>query len=221
MRLTTPVSFLALTLAVLAGCGDQQVVSPELAPVVRFSAASRDVATVSTFADLTPVGSSRLVRNDNGLSVSLATSGLASGSTATLWIVVFNLPENCSAPGCGEDDLFDPSAMVDVMYTAGTVIGGSGKATLAGHRAEGDNSGSLFGALGLPSPGLIDARTAEVHFVVRSHGPKIPGMVDDMIHTFNGGCQNPGPPFPDPLPPELGAPGPNTCMDVQFAVHLP
>lgn len=221
MNRRTRIATLGLSLALLAGCGDQEVLSPDPHSGPRFAGAARSAAAVLTFAEMMPVGTSRLVRNDNGVSVSLSTTGLPVGTTATLWMVVFNQPSNCSPPGCGEDDLFAPMAMADVMYTAGKVIGGSGRATFAGRRGEGDNSGSLFAALGLPSPGLIDARMAEIHFVVRSHGPKIPAMVDEMIHTFNGACQNPGPPFPDPLPPELGAPGPNTCMDVQFAVHEP
>jgi hypothetical protein len=221
MKRRIPSPTLCVSLALLAGCGDQEVTTPEPGAAPQFAAAARVTATVHTFADLTTVGTSRLVRNDNGVSVSLSTSRLAAGTAATLWIVVFNHPANCSPPGCGEDDLFAPAVMADVMYTNGKVIGGSGKATFSGLRREGDNGGSVFAALGLPAPGLIDSRMAEIHFVVRSHGPEIPGMVDEMIHTFNGGCQNPGPPFPDPLPPELGAPGPNTCMDVQFAMHLP
>lgn len=223
MKRRIAVPILCISLALLAGCSDQAVTAPELgATPPEFASATWATATVLTFdADLTPVGSSRLVRNDNGVSVDLSTSGLTSGTTATLWMVVFNHPANCSPPGCGVDDLFAPAVMSDVLYTNGSVIGGSGKASFGGHRREGDNGGSVFAALGLPAPGIIDSRMAEIHFVVRSHGPKIPGMVDEMIQTFNGGCQNPGPPFPDPLPPQLGVAGPNTCVDVQFAVHLP
>jgi hypothetical protein len=61
--------------------------------------------------------------------------------------------------------------------------------------------------------GLMDARKAEIHFVIRSHGPLIPGIIHEQISTFNAGCGG--------FPPELGTPGPNTCEDLQFAVHLP
>jgi hypothetical protein len=80
---------------------------------------------------------------------------------------------------------------------------------------------SLFEALGAPAPGLLDPWVAEIHFVIRSHGAIIPGLVSEMISTFNGGCQHPGPGFPEPLPPAAGIPGPNTCTDMQFAEHKP
>jgi hypothetical protein len=214
---------LLLALVSAGACADQHPINPELeATFARHTgrAAVHSQSPVWTFATLAEVGSSRLVRNDNGVSFNLRTSMLERGTAATLWIVIFNSPENCVGD-CDEPDLFNPATNADVLYAAGHVIGGSGKATFAGSRRVADNSGSVFAALGLPAPGLVDARTAEIHLVVRTHGPKIRGMVSEMIRTFNGGCQHPGPAFPDPLPPELGAPGPNTCVDVQFAVHKP
>ncbi len=53
---------------------------------------------------------------------------------------------------------------------------------------------------------------------MRSHGKWIPELIVDQLKTFNGGCTQPAG-FPDPLPPELGALGPNTCVDLQFSVH--
>ena len=129
-----------------------------------------------------------------------------------MWMVVFNHPEHC-IDGCDEPDLFVADVEGDVLYTAGHVIGGSGHATFAGHRSVGDANGSLFALFGLPSPGLIDASTAEIHFVMRTHGLAIPALLPDMIHTFNGGCGG--------LDASFGAPGPNTCTDIQFAVHQP
>lgn len=34
------------------------------------------------------------------------------------------------------------------------------------------------------SPGLLDARGAEIHLVLRRHGPAIPGMIDEMRTNF-------------------------------------
>ncbi|MDQ3972803.1 MAG: hypothetical protein M3276_00350 [Actinomycetota bacterium] len=42
----------------------------------------------------------------------------------------------------------------------------------------GDHSDALLG------PGLTNPMPAEIHAVVRTHGPVIPGMVDEQIHTF-------------------------------------
>lgn len=159
------------------------------------------------------VGSSRLTRNRNGVSMTLQTTGLDPGSATTNWWIVWNAPENCSTSPCSEADLFDPAVVSDVIYAAGNVVGGNGKSAFAAHLSEGDNSGSIFPAFGLPSPGLIDAEKAEIHLVVRTHGQAIPGLINAQIHTFAGGCSG--------LLPSLGTPGPNTCEDIQFAIHLP
>jgi hypothetical protein len=186
-----------------------------------FRAAAKSTAPVVTFADPEgdAVGTSQLVRTDNGVSVKLSTTGLEPGTAATLWIIIFNEPDNCTAPECGEDDLFRAEPLPDVMYMGGSVVGGTGGATFAGHRAEGDNSRSLWAVLGVasPSPGLIDARVAEIHLVVRNHGPLIRGLIGEMTSTFNGGCPLDG----LPVNQLIGTPGPNTCEDVQFVVHTP
>jgi hypothetical protein len=105
-----------------------------------------------------------------------------------------------------EPDLFNPATEADVLYGAGHVIGGAGQTTFAGSRQVGDASGSIFAPLGLPAPGLQDAPDGGDPLRGSSHGPAIPGLVSDMIHTFNGGCQPLGAPFPDPLPPEYARP---------------
>ncbi|MGH7477195.1 MAG: hypothetical protein ACRELD_13060 [Longimicrobiales bacterium] len=181
----------------------------------------RSITAVLSFATMTEVGTSTLLRRRNGVSYNLRATQLEPGTATTMWLVVFNRPAACAGTPCMEPDLLNPATEADVMYAAGHVIGGSGRATFAGSRRIGDASGSIFAPLGLPAPGIRDLENAEIHFVVRSHGPKIPALLPDMIHTFNGGCQPPGAPFPDPVPPEYGAPGPNTCVDVQFAVHQP
>jgi hypothetical protein len=212
----------------LLGCESETLVSPnnsseELPSVLMKStqAADQSNSNVYTFADMEEVGSSQLVRTSTGVSFKLSTSQLEHGDIVTLWMVIFNKPENCS-DDCGNDDLANLDAMVDVVYASGRVIGKSGKTTYAGHRNEGDISGSIFPAwLGLPSPGLVDAQKAEIHFVVHTHGPKIPELTNEMLHSFNAGC---GPDFMPGLPPvpeELGTYGPNTCEDIQFAVHKP
>lgn len=191
----------------------------EQMPVEFLGKAASNVTDVLTFGDEHVVGTSRLLRTDSGVSFALRTSALEPGEVVTLWLVIFNEPDECDE-GCGEDDLFNPDAKVDVLYGAGRVIGGTGETNYAGRRNVGDNDGSIFAELGLEAHGLLDAHAAEIHLVVRSHGPKIPNLTGEMLHTFNAGCEVP-PGFPDPLPEELGAPGPNECEDVQFAVHMP
>ena len=38
--------------------------------------------------------------------------------------------------------------------------------------------------------GLTNPEGAEIHLVLRYHGPKIQGHVDEQIHTFAGGCSH-------------------------------
>lgn len=178
-----------------------------------------------TFADETlVVGSSRLVRTAAGVSYRLSTSGLPPGSAAILWIVIFNEPDECTILGvCGlSEDAFVSRAddiETDVMRAAGSLVGGSGKATFAGRGAVGDQGSSLQEVFGLSRSGLLDARRAEIHLAVRTHGPVIRGLIRDMISTSNGGCV-PVDPILGPLPNDPLI-GPNACEDVHFAVHQP
>lgn len=65
---------------------------------------------------------------------------------------------------------------------------------MTGQVREGDTSEALFG------PGLMDAESAEIHFIFRIHGPPLPTLLDDQIHTVGGGC------------------GINACWDVGAAI---
>lgn len=164
----------------------------------------RTTSAVLSFADLSVTGTSTLVRNDSGVAMSLHTSGLTPGHAVTVWWVLFNNPDECTTGvpfRCGEPDLFDPDVEASVLAATGHVIGASGSANFGAYLAEGDASECAFGADFLCGDGLQDARVADVHLVVRDHGPAIPGVVPEQIHTFGGGCDV------------------NACADLQFAVH--
>jgi len=60
--------------------------------------------------------------------------------------------------------------------------------------------------------GLTNPQGAEVHLVLRSHGPRIPGQVAEQRTTFAGGCEF----FLDPGATHELEPG--QCSDLQFAV---
>jgi hypothetical protein len=165
------------------------------------------------------MGTSTLTRTKNGVNFTLDTSGLIEDDVVTLWMVVFNNPEYCD-DGCDIPDFFNPLVKADALYADGRLIGPTGRAHYAGRRNVGDVSGSIFPAwLGLPAYGILDSDKAEIHFVVHTHGQKIPGLVGEMLNSFNAGC---APTFMDiPVPEELGTHGPNTCQDIQFTMHLP
>ncbi len=143
------------------------------------------------------VAVSNLVRNNHGVSMTIDTSGLEPGAY-TNWFVIFNHPENCTFP-CGEDDLGLAGVGSSVLFATGNVVDSSGLGGFGASLSEGNISGALFG------PGLLDARAAEVHLIVRYHGPVIPALMPGQINSVGGGC----------------GPGLFACVDVQAAVHLP
>lgn len=165
------------------------------------------------------LGSSTLHRNKNGITVNYKTSELTPGHAYTLWWVIWNRPENCSAfpDACTDADFAIANQVeVEVMYAAGHLAGGSGKGNFSAHLNENDDSGSINPLFGLPPfGGLQDAEAAEVHLVLRSHGPAIPGQIAEQINSFGGGCTVFLPPFSE-IPDEVGE-----CADIQAAVHQP
>jgi hypothetical protein len=176
-----------------------------------------------------PAGTVSIIRRDNGITgnvhTSLANDGTGNyhGVVVTLWLIIFNEPENCEDDPCSEYDLFNTSeAVPDAVYAGGRVVGGSEKVNISFSRKEGDNSGSIFGE---GSPGLIDASKAEFSYVLRSKGPNQPGNTNNMLKYVMAGCfvdddHPPLPGYPDPgneneLHTELG-----DCQDIQIGYLL-
>ncbi len=190
-----------------------------------------ETAQIFTFPLLGPVvpvdgATTKLVRTDFGVAARVQTNSIPAGDAVTIWMVVFNNPDACQFPTdlgqCSDPDIADPAVVADVMYLAGNVVGNSGKASFAGHKKIGENTGSIFVPLlppGVEPPGLQNPTGAEIHLVVHTHGQKLPEYMPDMIKTFAGGCQDPGAPFFGLHFPEWGKQGPNTCLSLQFAVH--
>ena len=144
--------------------------------------------------------SSKITRTDHGITVSVNTT--VSPGAYTMWLLIWNNPENCNGspdvpglrcvPGPGLDA---PSC---VLFGTGHVVGNDGTLNYTAHRKAWDATDSI----GPPClNGLTNPRGADVHAAVRTHGEKIPGMVDQQIHTVGGGC------------------GTNACSEVQAAAH--
>jgi hypothetical protein len=169
------------------------------------------------------VGLSTLVRTDNGVSATVDTSALTPGDVVTLWWIVANSPEECQAglPGlsrCGPADHLAGRGDMSVHHAAGRIAAEDGTASYGAHLRVGDLSRALFEG----EPGLVDPRGAEVILVLKTHGPKIPGLTAEMLHTFAGGCHDQT--LPPPLiarPEMLGTAGPNDCAEIQVTVHSP
>jgi hypothetical protein len=163
------------------------------------------------FADFSGVEGaySRLVRTNAMISMELATGGLEPDAPYTTWWVVFNRPERCY-DACDLDDLFNPdgtmnlnpAASISVLFADGAMTDADGNITFNAILPVGRTLGEV-----IAGPGLLDSRKAEVHIVVRAHGPLDPSRAWVQLTTF------------EPAPIHGG-----TCVlceDVQFAVHLP
>lgn len=147
-----------------------------------------------------PGGGSLLARTREGGYMSFHSSGLTPGTVATAWWAFFNQPKMCATSPCGVPDLNNPDAQPSLLLATGRVVGPDGTADFGAFRAVGDTTGAFFG------PGLVNAMKAEVHLVVRTHGPAIvddPQTLQAQLSTFNGGCP------------------PNTCANLQVSIHQP
>lgn len=143
-----------------------------------------------------------LLRTDKRLAFRVQTRDLEPGAY-TLWLVYFNDPEKCiggdgvGAGKCGNKDL-NPAlseARGDFVIVDGRVVGKKGHGVFTGHYKLGSGVGMFNGFA------LDNTRKAEYQLVVRSHGPVIDELLHEQLTSMNGGCP------------------PNTCANVQYAVH--
>ena len=151
--------------------------------------------------------------------MNIDTADLHVGAYSTWW-VIFNDPSGCSNGSCGENDVLPPpgteEANVSVLWT--------GTGTIVGPDRMGHFSASL--GVGLDAApgqviygdGLLDPMGAEVHIIVRYHGPAIwddATALVEQLSTFQGSCT------PDS---SLGVgtdPNAFGCFDAQATIHLP
>lgn len=155
---------------------------------------------LGSFTDI-PGTSSKLVRTDNGVSISAHASGLAPGVYTTWWSIDKN-----------GDGVF-PDEMV--LYAGGGIVGPNGKGHFAAHLPVGEIPPADFVNVVVNAGGnqiFDNPRTATVRFVIRYHGPKVPGLVAQQTHTFLGGCSNNAP---------IPTTGTFVCFDPQRVTHTP
>ena len=155
-----------------------------------------------------------LVRQPDGISFTFDGKNLTAGNAYTIWFIAFDNPGECDFPMtgislCGVNDLLsNPAAQPTAVWSAGHVVGKTGEATWGGRVAVGDTSGCTEGGQLACNDGLTNSQSAEIHLVLRSHGPAIPELVNEQIHSFNQGCY-------------AGQPNVGQCTNVQFAAFLP
>jgi len=155
----------------------------------------------------TPVtgANSVMIRNAEGVSYTVDTSGLTPGDAATNWWIVFNNPQFCSDGGCGAKDFpqngGDPKVEASAYWATGAIVDANGFVHFSAHQA-----------VGGPAPGQVlfgpslQNRNAEIHIIIRTHGPAStdPATLHGQLTTFGGACS-----------------ASNPCFDQQAARHQP
>lgn len=217
------ISLLGLTLAIGA-CGDDGGGTTDPPDMVT------QEGTMSDFMENEYAGSSATLRrfmvDDPRLEADLTITNLTEGNVYTFWWIIFNNDEACVStpndegkPRCGFDDFTAAQEDATVQSFAYGFPGPDGGAV-----APADGTVTFptrtyritdMEGVGNANKGLTDVAGAEVHLLVRDHGPELAQdseFYDAQFTTYFGGCAN--------APPEIGAMGPNECAEIAFTIFL-
>jgi hypothetical protein len=199
MRRSSLVLVIVLLAVMLAGV-------PAHADAVAEQTVVTQTTAVVAIADGAEVGEARLRRTEDAAIASIVVDGAAlnSGDAYTVWAMVTN-------PG---------DATPDIGYAGGGMVF-NGTLRAVAYVRRGDLTG-FPDELGMASgAGLVDPRTAAITFVLRNHGPRDPGLLDDQLTTFLGGCDySLVPPLADTAP-KYGEPSDFACVDLFLATFAP
>ncbi|HKY61428.1 MAG TPA: hypothetical protein VJP59_10500 [Gemmatimonadota bacterium] len=131
-------------------------------------------------------GEAILTRTKDGLSVDQDVEGLISGHAYSVWWAIFDNPQGC-VDACDPSDLGVRQAQGSLINGGGFVAAGTTQfytSDLARHDVEGRQVwvGDLSG--------VDNTYGAEVHVVLRGHGPAVMDPADQAVQTstFNGFC---------------------------------
>lgn len=173
---------------------------------------SADVITFAPVQKLSddsvvPGSMSTLTRTFDKVGVTIDTRMLAEKAPYTIWWIIFNNPKMCmDRCACGAVDLGNPEVDAGVFWATGRVSDEFGQASFSAFTEEFALPEGEDQVRPLDAP-LIESKRAEIHFVVRAHGPALEGEnLEAQLTQFNGGCTE-----------ELN--GEDACEDVQFVAH--
>lgn len=170
-------------------------------------------------------GTATLTRTNEGISYDIYTTGLQPGAYTT-WTVIFNNPESCQGP-CNEPDLHSPRVGGSVVYGTGLIVGDDGIGNFRATLAKGTPPAGV--QVNVPvgtADGLENPMKAEIHLVLRAHGPPQNGLTHSQLTDFGGGCNN----APNivktvrrgdddfTMTIDTGMPGPFLCYDPQAVI---
>jgi hypothetical protein len=168
--------------------------------------------TVFGGSTVIPAAGSTVMRNNDGIYWNISTSSLPVGEAVTLWVAIFNNPSYCdqTVPGCAPSDLNNLLVQGSLQYAGGAVVGVNGRADFSGYLGLNDNTGYFilpgFTNMPNPAPGLFNPKGADIHLVIRKHGPASsdPATLQAQLSGFTGGCNVPG-----------------ACANIQASIHEP
>ena len=208
-------SWIKLALALLIGVG-------LMLGTVTVYAKTQIVQNSKTFPfgnpDAPIQGSSvNLKRTEDGVSIKVNTKDLPPGEY-TNWWVIFNNPAECDSPfSCGEGDLGDTVVGTAVFFATGGSVGPNGEGKFNADLVKetlpvGPGNSKVVGPP-TNANGLLFPLTAEIHYVIRYHGPFV---AEDLLQdsTLGGGCT------PGSTAPDSGPTGDFVCFDPQAAINL-
>ena len=176
-----------------------------------------------TFGESSTVldGAALMHATPNHIAATINATGLDPHSAYTVWAVVFNRPEHCTAGTdprpdvmCGSPDLSLTPNMAEAssFHIGGFITTSDGMGQIDVALDSGPlpmGTDVLWGIGGINDngvePGLMmdNGLLAEIHFILRNHGPLITGHVAAQTSTLKGGCP------------------PNTCTNQQAASFPP
>lgn len=199
MRTHRLAGFALVAGVLVAGCDQSPVVSPAHTDAPDLAAARGNSPVVEQDADAVATlgvapavtGSAVLTRTTDGVSMEAALTGLEDGHAFTFWFVTFDNPEGCKGTGpdtgCGADDVPRASAQARVVNGGGDVADVdpvTGVAVVKGHLARHNAEGAqMLG--GTDASPLSNPYRAEIHVIVRSHGPAEADLADLAEQTSN------------------------------------
>jgi hypothetical protein len=123
---------------------------------------------VLSFSNGSVVGSSTVLKNEEGATMIYHSSGLPMNTPMTILWVIFNNPENCAGPSaghpfqCGASDLFNSAVNGSVVVGPTKPTSGRGGFNVGDHLNVDDATNALIGS------GLTNSANADIHLVVSS-----------------------------------------------------
>ena len=130
------------------------------------------------------------------LTLHLHTTGLPAGAYTNWWII-FNNPDGCAGE-CGLPDVFPGGpSNPSVFWATGGVVQDNGVGNFQATIDEGEPSKGPDGFL--LGTGLMDAANAEVHIIIKYHGPASNDPDDFFLQTYTllGLCDDRANALPD------------------------